>query len=229
MTLDDEECFRTAHLGAAVAHFESRFSIDLAGRAAEAFGYLQLHGAAVEASSGTVLIVEGEGKGKTSLALALLALGAAPVTDDSILLVPGQGRIARVPRLFRFEDETFTALAEIRKPTPDYVFHYDPENQDASYYFVDAFAEKGFAPGFSAPVSMIVFPEFSSATKGARLIPQGWGEALRILFHETMSVLETDLFPRWLEPLEGARCVRLEWGNLKEAAEVLWHAIAEPG
>ncbi len=91
MTLDDEECFRTAHLGAAVAHFESRFSIDLAGRAAEAFGYLQLHGAAVEASSGTVLIVEGEGKGKTSLALALLALGAAPVTDDSILLVPARG------------------------------------------------------------------------------------------------------------------------------------------
>ncbi len=229
MTVDDEERFRTDDLGSAIAHFESHLSFDLLCKAVESFGYLHLHGAAVETSSGAVLIVGGEDRGKTSLAMALVALGASPVTDDNALLVPGEGRLARVPRLFRFDERTFGALSPLRKPSPVFTFHPDPRSLDSAYHFVDAFAEGGFVPGFSGPVTALVFPAFSPERAGARLFPLRWGEALRGLLSQTMTPMGEDLFPRWFDPIEGARCFRLEWGDLSEAARRLWETLEGRG
>jgi len=225
MRLDGEECFRTWDLGSAITHFESHFAFRLLSSAAGAFGYLHMHGAAVETPSGTLLIVESEDHGKSSLAMALLALGALPVTDDILLLVPGEGRVARVPRTFRFDEGTFAALCKLKAPAPLFTYYYDPGSAERAYHFVDPFGEGGFAPGFSAPVAAVVFPSFAPGRAGARLLPLRWREALPVLISQTLTPMGEDLFPRWLDPIQGARCFRLEWGDLAEAARRLWEAL----
>ncbi len=224
MRVDGREYFRSGHLGAVVANFESFFSSELASLAAEVFGYLHIHGTAVETSSGTIMIVEEQERGKTSMAMALIALGARPVSDDSLLMIPGEGRVLRVPRNFRYHSGTHEAIQKIRPLGPECSFYLGEDSARPAYHFFDPYRETGFEPGSAAPPCLILIPAFAGAGPEAALRPLRLGETLRTLIAQAMNPLDEELYARWFGPLEGVPRFRAEWGDLKKAAELVLEA-----
>lgn len=218
MRVDGREYFRAAHLGTAIAHFESYFSSEVACLSSEVCGYLHIHGAAVEMPHGTVLIIEEQERGKTSLAMGLMAMGAKPVSDDSLLLVPGERRVMRVPRSFRYHAGTERELAKFAPFRPAYSMYLDKNAEAPVYHFHDPFEETGFEAGTAGEICLILFPRYSPANEHTSLSPVRWSETLRTLIAQSMNPLDEDLYPKWFAALEKLPCFRLEWGGLGRAA-----------
>lgn len=201
--------------------------------ALRAHGLFQLHGAALRAPGGDLLVAGGSGAGKSTTTLALAAAGLAVTGDDTVLLARRDARPAllALPRAFHVGEAAARAFPAL---TP----FLGPRFGETGKRFLDADGALGRAHLRAAgPPRAILFPRVVAAAETTRLEPVAAADALGRLI-EASALLVVDGAARVPEQLallaelsDGARAYSVSLGHdlLRDPRRWAWRLLAEVG
>jgi hypothetical protein len=174
---------------------------------------LHVHGAALCAPSGSVLLPGSSGIGKTTFALALALRGLRMLSDDVVFVHPDTRHIEPFPRSFHVHDDALPRLEALG-------LRYTPADRVGDYLCSTALGPWDRTPG--PPLRFVILP---------RLVPDGPNALQPLTAAEaTLELMRCSKnlrrFPRFgldLVPrlLEGVRCYVLQRNDDLAAAAAL--------
>ncbi|MDA8105720.1 MAG: hypothetical protein M0Z71_10105 [Nitrospiraceae bacterium] len=184
---------------------------------------IQLHASGVDVDGQAILLVGPSGSGKSSLALGMLLQGWKCLSDEVILIEPGENRAVPLPRSFHVDSRALGLFPDLAVKLNEAVcmegrgkMRFDP-----------ALIRNGWVARSSVP-AWLVFPCYKSGNRND-LIPVGETEAMTLLIGQTINLL--DHGERGLETLlqlvKNCRCFRFNTGDMHEASLAMSQLIRQ--
>ena len=176
-----------------------------------------LHAAALSHENGAVLLMGSPGAGKTTLAIALAKAGLGVLADDVVLL-DEKGLITGVTMPFTAKSSCWALLESHWPGIADFPSHCRPDGQTLCYIPNDQLAD----PHARTIQAVIILDRQENAR--TKLTELDLTCALAALVAEGATRderLSPSGFSALIAGLRGARCCRLTYSNLMEAAEAV--------
>lgn len=173
-----------------------------------------LHAAALARDQGAVLLLGAPGAGKTTLGIALAKAGLAVLADDVVLL-KRHGLVSGLALPFTAKASSWPLLSRHWPGITDHPHHCRPDGQTLCYIPLDPV-------GDSSPrrisVVVVLDRQVEARTRVEELDPAAALAALVAEGATRDERLTASGFTALIEGLRGARCCRLTYSDLEEAA-----------
>jgi hypothetical protein len=205
-------------LGEANLYFQTDHLLDGLARLRWPEGLFLHAGAAAPDGLKAVLFCGSSGAGKTSLVTACILAGWAWLTDELVLIEPGDGwRIRGARRNFNLKKRSFGDFPE----TAPGVWETATGDQRGRVRFFDPDALGGGGWRESAPVGCLVFPEYRADCGEPVADPLGSREALGRMAPEIVTAGGTSAVAGMVAGLSRIRAFRLRYRDPRKAVPVL--------